>query len=127
MISHRAQGSLRIVTFVLVGIAALISMCACSTTASVPDASSGIVAPPTPIPTIDIVTYRATVDAVMATMPTYTPLQSAEGVAGKYQDAQRNELYQQAVLTVVAMQHLIPIMEPNPTPEPITTLWPGPR
>lgn len=78
------------------------------------------------IPTVDVISFQETVVAVMATMPTYTPYPHVRAVEDKVLGDQRREMMWVAQRTVTAMQHLTPILEPQPTPEPPLTPYPGP-
>ncbi len=77
----------------------------------------------TPIPTTDAPSFRATVYAVMLTLPTMTPYGGQPDE--KTQGSQMEDLYIEAAATVVAMQHLVPILAPYPTPVPPLTPYPG--
>lgn len=80
-------------------------------------------ASPTSRPTIDASSFQATVQALATLMPTFTPY---GGQPDEKSDAeQRNELLRQAAATVVARDHLQPILEPLPTPMPPLTPWPA--
>jgi hypothetical protein len=62
--------------------------------------------------------------AVMQTMPTYTPIPHYPAMEQRVLDGQRRELMEEAQKTVTVMQHLIPILAPQPTPEPPLTPYP---